>query len=459
MTGSPTQKAQLGERISIHELISIGGPIALQSFFLNGLNLVDNLMVGQLGAPALGAVNLGNQLYFINMLLGFGIASGTTVFTSRFWGRNDRYNIRRAFRMGGITLLGGSLLFSGISLLIPRLFLSWYSTDLGVINLGAGYLQIVGWSYPLIGASNLLAGILRSTRDVHTPLIASSTALCLNTLGNFILIYGLGPIPAFGIAGAAMATLGSRVIELMLILILGFSRPGGILRDLFRHPSPSPGTRTLTPQEYFSKTVPVIGNEILWSIGYTMYALVFGRMGTESLAAYSILETVVKLSLVLFIGSANGGAIIIGNTLGKGEDAKAQSWAQGLLFWVPIASLVFSGVIVLLGAIIPLGFNVGEDSRQIASGLLIIYALVLPFKILNLHAIVSILRSGGDTVYSLWVDAGTLWLLGVPLALALGLWLGVPGPLVYLGPLVEEVAKAVILVQRTWSGRWRNHRV
>lgn len=451
-----------GDLSFVPRLVALALPIAGQHLLMTMLNLTDTLMVGQLGEVQIGAIALGNQVFFLLMLFLFGVGSGGAVFSSQFWGRRDVTGVRRSMALSLIVGCGGALVFTAGGIVIPGAILSVFTTDPAVIAEGVGYLRIVALSYVFTAVSMGYAHALRSVGDTRLPLYATAVSIALNIAGNYVLIFGALGFPALGVRGAAIATALARLVELAVILSVVYRRGGPVaagVRDLIRF------DRAFAVR-YFNRALPVIFNEIFWSVGYTMYTVVFGRMGTGYLAAYTISDTVGRLVLVFFIGTANASAILIGNRIGeesrRGERSdpgagSAQAIAISLLKILPIATVAL-GIVVFFPVArwVPHLFEVSATVREMIVLLLRAFAFVMVVKVFNMHIIVGLLRGGGDTHYSLMIDVSFLWLVGVPMAFLTGLILGLPVHVVYLCIGLEELCKMVIGTVRIASGRWIN---
>lgn len=465
------RRRYFGDLSFVPALVKLALPIAGQHLLMTTLNLTDTLMVGQLGEVQIGAIALGNQVFFLLMLFLFGVGSGSAVFSSQFWGRRDVAGVRRSMGLSLALGSGGALVFTAGGVFFPGLILSVFTRDPAVIAEGIGYLRIVALSYLFTAISMSYAHALRSVGDTRLPLYATAVSISLNIAGNYVLIFGALGFPALGVRGAAIATALARLIELAVILTVVYTRKGPVAatpRELLRF------DRAFAAR-YFHRALPVIFNEVFWSVGYTMYTVVFGRMGTSHLAAYTIADTVGRLALVFFIGSANASAILIGNRIGQEahrvsqsvpamrrvnkdpRESEAQGIALSLLKILPLAALVLGAIIFFpVARWVPYLFAVSEDVRWMVTLLMRAFAFVMIVKIFNMHIVVGILRGGGDTHYSLVVDVSFLWLVGVPMAFLTGLVLGLPVHLVYLCIGVEELGKMVLGTNRIVSGRWIN---
>ena len=440
------------DRDFIASLVSLALPIAAQSFLLSSVNFIDNFMIGRLGEESIAAVALGNQVYFLVMLLLFGITSGTGIFVSQYWGKRDLTTIRRIQGIALSLSFGACLLIALVAILLPDGILALLTDDRAVTSLGAGYLRIVAFSYPLTAVTFTYAMVLRSCGFTKVPFQAAAAALSTNVLLNALLIFGMAGFPALGVEGAAIGTLIARILESMIIVAItyrrnrpaaaGWSELTGWGRPLFRR--------------VMRTAWPVVMNEVGWSTGIVTLHAIFARIGTEAIAARNIADTVFRMLLVLFIGMGNGAHIMIGNAIGAGKNDEARTLASRFSVLAPGFSVVTSLILAALAGWVPTLFSVGRLTSLYITQFLLVIALMFPFKALSMMQIVGIFRGGGDTRFSMALDAGGVWLIGVPLAWLTGLVWGWPVWLVFLLASSEEVVKSLIGIWRTVSGKWLN---
>jgi len=432
-------------------LLQLALPIALQSFMMTALNLADTFMVGQIGETEIGAIALGNQIFFLLMLFQFGVGSGAAVFAAQYWGDGDIPGVRRTLGLSLVFAAAGAVIFTLAAVAFPRVVLSAFTTDAALIEMGRSYLRIVGLSYVFTAVSAAFTFSLRSVGDTHLPMYATGISITLNILGNYALIFGKFGLPALGVAGAAISTAVARLVEVMIILFVVYRRRGPVAaapRELLDWTG---GFVT----RFVGRAVPVIFNELIWSTGFTMYTVVFGRLGTGLLAAYTIAGTVGRLLMVIFIASGQATAVLIGNEIGAGRREHAESIGRAILRGVPVvaAGVAIVGVFIV-APVVPHLFRITPDVQQMVRLFIRLFALLMMFKTINLHIIVGILRGGADTTYGLFVDILPLWLVGVPAAFFTGLVLGLPAPIVYLSLALEEAIRLVFGWRRVHSGRW-----
>lgn len=434
----------------LSSLCKIALPIALQNLVGSSVNMLDTIMVGQLGAAPLAAVGLANQVFFLLMLFIFGVASGGGVFTAQYWGKRDLAGVRKSFGLSLAAGLAAGLGFSLASFLAPEALVGLYSRDAEVVALGGRYLRIASLSFLPSAASMVLGFTLRGVERVRLPLVSTTVSLVLNAFLNWVLIFGKLGLPAMGVEGAAWATLASRLVELLVIYSVAYAR---------RYP-PAGGLRELSAWgggwgfRFAAVVLPVVVNEVAWSLGITAYNAAFGRMGTGAIASYNVVNTVNQLAMVLFFGTANAAAVLIGKRIGEGRRDLARAYARRFAVLAPALGLAVGLLLLPVRGLLPLLFRLEPEVLAEASRLLLVLAACVPFRVLNLHVAVGICRAGGDTRFGMLMDLGGVWGLGVPLAFLGAFAWGLPAWAVFLLTQVEEVAKSFVGIWRLASGRW-----
>lgn len=439
------------DKIFFAKLMALALPMAMQNLVASSLNLLDTFMIGQLGESAIAAVALSNQIFFLQMLLLFGITSGSAVFTAQFWGKKDEEGLHRSTGLALLLALSGAGVFTLLSQLLPEEILSLFSKDPQVIEKAVPYLRITSASYLFSALTMVYAGVLRTTGEARLPLFISLGAIGLNALFNYLLIFGKVGFPKMGTTGAALATALARFLEAAVLLTLMYGRKSPAA---FR-----PGRMgSITGEflkKFFHRIYPVLINEVGWSLGITMFTLVFARMGTEVIASYNVTDTVLRFTFFFFMGAGNACAVVLGNMIGEGKDfAHLNRLARKILYLAPLFALLASLLIFSLSPVIPLLFKVSPPVRDMISGFLKVAALVVLFKVSNMQIIVGILRSGGDTHFCAAMELVPLWLMAIPFVALAGLVLGWNPVLVYALGMSEEAMKYVIGLKRVLSGKW-----
>ncbi|GAB4438991.1 MAG: MATE family efflux transporter [Anaerolineae bacterium] len=440
----------LADKKFLLTMYRLASPIVAQNFIIFSLGMVDVLMIGQLGEGAVAAVGVADQVFFLAILMFFGITSGAAIFTAQYWGKKDIRRIRSVLGLCLAMSLAGALFFSTVAVLAPAWVIGIYSTDPEVIALGSSYLRVVGLSYAATAITTSYSAVLRSIENVKLPMLVSLMALSLNTVLNYGLIFGNFGLPALGVTGAAIATAGSRALEAVLLLVIIY----GSKLPVAASPAEMFDFSSISLPQFFKTTLPVVGTEIAWSFGITTYNIVFARIGTESIAAFNIAATVDRLIFVIFIGLGNACAIMIGNRIGAGEQDIATSYGKRYLVLGPFIAVLVGLIMVMISNPILSLYKVSADTVAYARYIMLIMAMSLPIRSSNLLALIGILRSGGDTRYAFFIDAGAIWCIGVPLAFLGAFVLQLPVHWVYLMVMTEEVVKLILSLQRFFSQRW-----
>ena len=428
-------------------------PIIIQQFTFAGLNMVGVMLVGQKGEASVAAVGLAGQLAFLLNLVHFGIISGAAMFTAQFWGRQDIPNLRRVLGLCLMFAISTSLIFFALAQLIPSQILSIYTKDAEVIALGLGYIRTFSWTFLFFAVTASYGFVMRSTGNVKIPTSISVTALLISTFLSYALIFGKFGFPEMGIQGAAVAAVIARGLEC-----------AGLISYVYIWKTPvAASLRELTDFDlgFVSKVVkpmlPVILNELFWALGITTYNIIYGRMGTASFAAMNIVGTIEQLAFVLFIGVSNATSVLVGNRIGAGKEDEAFVYA-GRSLGLGIAGGILIGLLLqLVKAPILSLYNVSPDVIENASRVINIITFFLWVRVSNMTIVIGILRAGGDTRFSLFLDGFIIWIIGVPMAYLGANVFHFPVYFVYLCAMSEEVTKWILGIARYRSRKWINN--
>lgn len=443
-------KKLLGDKQFYRRMIAIAIPIALQNLISSSLNMMDTVIIGRLGEANIAAVGLANQFYFLLNLLLFGTYSGTSIFISQFWGKKDIQNIRRVLGIALFTGVSISIVFSAAAFFAPGFIMGIFSRDQVVINLGSKFLKIVSISFVIMSISFAFSFSSRSIGQVKLPTVISAISLGINSLLNYLMIYGALGFPALGIRGSAIATDIARLVEMVLLLSIIYKRKNPLAASIHEMLD----LKFEFIRTFFKKTIPVILNEGLWSLGTTMYSVAYARIGTDAIAAVQISGTIQNLFMVACFGLGNACAVMIGNEIGAKNEDKAISYAERYSIIGPTLGIILGTALVIAAPVILKLFNVSETVRYDAFRVLIVFAAVMSIKTFNIILVVGILRSGGDTLFSLFLEGGSMWIVGVPMAFLGALVWRLPVYWVTVLVALEEVIKASIGIPRVISKKW-----
>lgn len=432
------------------ELLTLAAPLAAQTLITTGVNMVDNIMVGQLGETALSATTLATQFVMLYQFCIMGVSMGTSVLTSRFWGAKDMTAMKKAvtiaLRIGGLF----SLLVTAVSTALAPQIMMIFSREQDIILSGASYLV---WSMPTYLLTALIlvcTNVLRSVGLAAVPFAASLAAFGVNIGANYIFIFGKLGMPAMGVAGAALGTVIARVIEAGIIcgyFFLFDRRIGYRVRDLLSRCGD-------LLREFWRISMPVLVSDGLLGVGDSVLAIIMGHIGTQFVSANSITAVTQRISTIFISSIAFASCFMIGKVLGEGriEDAKK----QGVTFCVlgaVIGALACVLIQLLKGPIIG-AYNIQPETKLLTQELMNGISVIVIFRSLNSILTKGVLRGGGDTRVLMAADAGFLWAVSIPLGAAAGLVWHLPAFWVYLCLYLDQILKTVWCLFRLKSGKW-----
>lgn len=427
-------------------LVAIAIPISLQALLQNFVNMLDTIMIGRLGSVEIAAVGLGNQIFFILNMILFGITSGGGVFIAQFWGKKDLAGIRKSLGLMTLIAFVVSFIFTILCLLIPNQLIRLYSPDPQVIQVGGNYLRFVCLSYVPTAISFSITLALRSTERVKLPLVCTSISLLTNLIANYLLIFVAG----LGVKGAAIATVISRIIELVILATWSYSHKYeicGKLKELL-------GFNRYFIVKFLKIAFPVIINETFWGLGTSVYNAIFAHAGTNAFTAYNITGTISQLTWVFCMGFGNGIGVLIGKRIGEKKIDEAKTYAKRSMWFMPLIGAFVGVFLVPLSKLLPVFFNVDQEIIKTATAILMILIFVYPFNSFCMNWIVGVCRAGGDTVFSAVAEIVVLWCVAIPLGYVAAFVLHLPAPMIYLFFCSESIVKAIIGAIRVLSGKW-----
>ena len=440
----------LKDKDFLRAALALAVPVAFQQLITASLNMIDVLMVGQLGETAVAALGLANQIFFLLVLFVFGVTSGMSIFTAQYWGKGDTESIRKVLGICLIVAASVAAMFSLAAVFIPETLMSFYTDDSEVIKLGSDYLCIVGLSYVLMAISFSYISILRSITQVTLTVIVSVLALSLKTVLGYTLIFGHFGLPALGVRGAAIGTATGWAFECVLLLILVYARKTPLAANplTFFHFDRAFLFNVLRT------SMPAALNEVIWSFGITLYNAVYARIGTDAIAAININATIEELMFVLFIGLGNACSVLVGNKIGEKDKETAFEYSRRFII-VTVAFSALGGVIVFFSRGLIAGlYQVSNSAIFDLMNIMAVYAFSSWLRAYNFMLFIGALRAGGDTRYAMFTELFSIWLIGVPAALIGGFVLHLPVYYVYALVLLEELAKAIVITRRYLSRKW-----
>lgn len=424
-------------------------PVALQSMLQASFSIVDQIMIGQLGSVSVAGVGLAGKFASIYSVIVSAVGVVAGIMISQYLGQKNRREVRRSFYVNLLIALGLAGAFTLLCGGFPTQIMGLYTTDALMRQAAAAYLRIITATFLPIAGATLLSTLLRCIEKAQLPLYASIASAVLNTGLNYILIFGKLGLPAMGASGAAIATVISTWVNFLLMLAM-LGRNGAVLKK-------SGDARKIGKfhlKQYLSMLLPILACEFLWSLGENVYAAIYGHMGTDASAAMMLINPIQSLVIGALCGLSQAASVIIGKKLGSREydDAYRDSWR--LIRYGFFGAVILSGLVVVTSPLYVEIYQVDAAVKQLTRQILAAYALVAPFKVLNMIAGGGIIRSGGKTNYVMYIDMIGTWGFGVPLGLLSAFVWKLPIPYVYFLLSLEECVRFAITVFILRGKRW-----
>ena len=375
---------------------------------------------------------------------------GASILIAQYWGKQDTDTINSI--AGIVTIialtLGGTA--TVVCYLLAPQIMSLYTTSPQVIELGVSYLRIVLVSYPVTSITMLLCSVMRSTEQVKVALVSNSTAIIVNIVLNYLLIFGKLGFPAMGIRGAATATVIARIVELSMVLFYVRFMETQVrlsLRKMLK-------IRAVLVRDLFRYSLPTTSSECMWGLGITCHAAIIGNMGEVAYAAYSVANIIESIGLLATMGFANGALVMIGKEIGANREENAYPYAKTLLAMATLLGAAMSGVVLLLARPVVGLFNVADITRDTAVNIIFVIAVLIFVKSFNATSIIGIFRGGGDTITAMLLDGVCMWTISVPMGFFASRVLDLPVWWVYAFLMTDEVVKIFLCLMRVRSRKW-----
>lgn len=424
-------------------------PIVVQNLLSAAVSSADVVMLNYVGQSSISAVSLAANYASILFMIYYGLGTGASMLSAQYWGKKDLQPIRV---IEGIALRFSmlfSLCFAAFAALAPELMMWLFTKDAELIAIGAGYLRVMSVAYLCWGVIEIYMSVLRSIGRVTVCMVLNIMAFSLNVLLNAVFIFGLFGAPKLGAVGVAIATAASRVAELVGCLIVSARSQDIKLKFSYMFVRNKP-----LFQDFLRLSLPALGNDLSWGVAFSMYSAILGHLGTDAVAANSLVVVVRNFSSVLCFGVASAGGILLGNVMGENDMERAKDYAKKVMKLTVITGAI-GGLMILLSIPFVLHFaKLSETAMHYLKYMLLINTYYVMGAAINTTLIAGVFRAGGDSRFGLICDTIDMWCYAVPLGFLAAFVFKLPVLWVYFLLCTDEFVKWPWVFKNYRSGKW-----
>ena len=429
------------------EIVRLALPIALQQFMTALVGACDAIMLGKLSQDAMSAVSLATQVTFVFNLFMFAFMAGENMFVAQYYGKGDYTGISQVFSL--VTKICGciAVVFLAGTLFFPEQLMRILTNEETLIVLGSEYLRVIGISYVFSGIAQIFLAIMKNCGAVNMSTLINGVMVILNIALNAVFIFGLSGFPKLGIKGAALATVLATVVQFLWSVGYVLCRIRAVKFSLRSCEKKLFG-------RFWQKTVPLLINNLAWGIGFSMYSVIMGHLGTDAVAANGIANISKNLVVCFCLGLGNAGSIIVGNRLGADRLQEAKEVGETLTKTAIIAGIVSGLVLIALSPFITKMVDLTPTARGYLQKMLLISSYYIAGKSVNCMTIGGIFAAGGDSKFGMLCDSVTLWCIIVPLGCICAFILKLPVMVVYFVLNLDEIIKLPVVYKHYKKYKW-----
>ena len=429
------------------EIVRLALPIALQQFMTALVGACDAIMLGKLSQDAMSAVSLATQVTFVFNLFMFAFMAGENMFVAQYYGKGDYTGISQVFSL--VTKICGciAVVFLAGSLFFPEQLMRILTNEKTLIVLGSEYLRVIGISYVFSGIAQTFLAIMKNCGAVNMSTLINGVMVILNIVLNAVFIFGLSGFPKMGIKGAALATVLATVVQFLWSVGYVLCRIRAVKFSLRSCEKKLFG-------RFWQKAVPLLINNLAWGIGFSMYSVIMGHLGTDAVAANGIANISKNLVVCFCLGLGNAGSIIVGNRLGADRLQEAKEAGGTLTRTAIIAGVVSGLVLIALSPFITKMVDLTPTARGYLQKMLLISSYYIAGKSVNCMTIGGIFAAGGDSKFGMLCDSVTLWCITVPLGCICAFILKLPVMVVYFVLNLDEIIKLPVVYKHYKKYKW-----
>ena len=430
-----------------NEIIRLALPMAFQQFMTALVGACDAIMLGKLSQDAMSAVSLATQITFVFNLFMTALMTGENMFVAQYYGKGDYKGISRIFGLVTKICTGIAVIFLIGTFFFPKQIMGILTNEQELITLGSEYLRVIGISYIFSAVAQTFLTIMKNCNAVNVSTLINSVMVVLNIILNAIFIFGLFGCPEMGIKGAALATVLATAVQVIWSIGYVICKIKSVKFSLNRCDKTISG-------HFWQKTFPVLVNNLAWGVGFSMYSVIMGHLGTDAVAANGIANISKNLTVCFCMGLGNAGSIIVGNRLGANRLEEAKE-AGGTLTRTAIIAGIASGIILtLLSPLITRIVDLTPTARGYLQKMLLICSYYIAGKSVNCMTIGGIFAAGGDSKFGMLCDSITLWCITVPLGCICAFILKLPVMVVYFVLNLDEVIKLPVVYKHYKKYKW-----
>lgn len=429
------------------EIVRLALPIALQQFMTALVGACDAIMLGKLSQDAMSAVSLATQVTFVFNLFMFAFMAGENMFVAQYYGKGDYTGISQVFSL--VTKICGciAVIFLAGTLFFPEQLMRILTNEETLIVLGSEYLRVIGISYVFSGIAQTFLAIMKNCGAVNMSTLINGVMVILNIALNAVFIFGLSGFPKMGIKGAALATVLATVMQFLWSVGYVLCRIRAVKFSLRSCEKKLFG-------RFWQKAVPLLINNLAWGIGFSMYSVIMGHLGTDAVAANGIANISKNLVVCFCLGLGNAGSIIVGNRLGADRLQEAKEVGETLTKTAIIAGIVSGLVLIALSPFITKMVDLTPTARGYLQKMLLISSYYIAGKSVNCMTIGGIFAAGGDSKFGMLCDSVTLWCIIVPLGCICAFILKLPIMVVYFVLNLDEIIKLPVVYKHYKKYKW-----
>lgn len=438
------------EKSFLRAVCSLAIPVALQSMLQSSFSIVDQIMIGQLGSVSIAGVGLAGKFSSILSVVISAIGAVAGIMIAQYLGQKNCYEVRRSFFMNLWLGVGIAVIFTVVCVAVPDGIMGLYTKDLATRQAAAEYLRLIAGTFLPMAGATMLATLFRCVEKAKLPLYASVVSAVLNTVLNYMFIFGKCGFEPMGASGAAIATVIAQLANFGIML--GMAAREKILPEKLLESGEQ--VTVFRWKQYGAMLFPILVCEVAWSLGENVYAAIYGHIGTQATAAMTLINPIQGLMIGALCGLSQAAGVIVGKMLGNKEYEEAYTASKKLIMYGAVGAFILSVVVIAASSFYVEIYQVEAAVKMLSRQILFAYALVAPFKVLNMILGGGIIRSGGKTTYIMVIDIIGTWGFGVPLGLLAAFVLNLSVPYVYFILSLEECVRfaisMVVFRKRSW---------